>query len=272
MHISRNGARLLSYLTAAIILSSSPSEAKELVTVKPAYGGELSFVLLEPDNPKAVVILFPGGRGYLKLTREGEIRKQKKSFLVVNHVGFVEKGLAVAIFNPPDGMDDLRRTYRISEHHGQDIQAVVESLKKKIADVPVWLIGHSRGTFSATNGAIKLGNLVSGLVLASTITKSRENYAIYETHPNGVLNMDLASIQVPTLVLANKPDSCASSPASNAEKVLKALVGSSAATVKVYGDEDPDGDSCKWGGPHHFAGFEQKTEAAIVEFVEAQSK
>ena len=143
---------------------------------------------------------------------------------------------------------------------------------KKKADVPVWLIGHSRGTFSAANGAIRLGNLVSGLVLASTITKSREKYAIYKTHPNGVLNMDLASIKVPTLVLANKPDSCASSPASNAEKVVKALTGSSAAAVKVYGDEDPDGDNCKWGGPHHFAGFEDKIEAAIVEFIAAQSK
>lgn len=271
MHVLRKAVRLLACLTVAIIGVSPPAEAEELVTVKPAYGGDLNFVLLKPDNPKAAVVLFPGGRGYLRLDSDGEIRKQKKSFLVVNRERFLDKGLMVAVFNPPEGMEDLRRTYRISQQHGQDIQAVIEFLKKK-ADVPVWLIGHSRGTFSAANGAIRLGNLVSGLVLASTITKSREKYAIYKTHPNGVLNMDLASIKVPTLVLANKPDSCASSPASNAEKVVKELTGSSAAAVKVYGDEDPDGDNCKWGGPHHFAGFEDKVEAAIVEFIEAQSK
>ncbi len=138
--------------------------------------------------------------------------------------------------------------------------------------MPVWLIGHSRGTFSAANGAVRLGSLINGLVLTSTITKSREKYAIYKTHPNAVLDMDLASIKAPALVLANKPDSCASSPASNAEKVVKAFTSSSAAAVKVYGDEDPGSDSCKWGGPHHFADFEGKVEDDIVAFIQAQSK
>lgn len=262
---------LFAGLAVAIMGISAPAEAEEMATVKPAYGGELNFVLLKPDNPKAAVVLFPGSRGYLKLDSYGEIRKQKKSFLVVDRESFMDKGLMVAVFNSPEGVEDLRRTYRISEKHSQDIQAVIEFLKKK-ADVPVWLIGHSRGTFSAANGAIRLGNLVSGLVLASTITKSREKYAIYKTHPNGVLDMDLASIKVPVLVLANKPDSCASSPASNAEKVGKALSGSSAAAVKVYGDEDPGSDSCKWKSPHHFAGFQDKVEAAIVEFIEANGQ
>ena len=271
MRVLRQILYLFTILTVAIIGVSTAVEAEELATVKPAYGGELNFVLLKPDNPKAAVVLFPGSRGYLKLDSDGEIRKQKKSFLVVNRESFMDKGLMVAVFNPPGDMEDLRRTYRISEKHGQDIQAVVEFLKKK-ADVPVWLIGHSRGTFSAANGAIRLGNLVSGLVLTSTITKSREKYAIYKTHPNAVLDMGLASIKVPTLVLANKPDSCASSPASNAEKVVKALTGSSAAAVKVYGDEDPSGDSCKWKGPHHFADFQDKVEADIAAFIQAQSK
>lgn len=84
--------------------------------------------------------------------------------------------------------------------------------------------------------------------------------------------MDLASIKAPTLVLANKPDSCASSPASNAEKVVKMLTGSPAAAVKVYGDEDPGSDSCKWSGPHYFADFQDKVEADIVAFIQAKSK
>ncbi len=271
MHVLRKAVRLFACLTVAIMGVSPPAEAEELVTVKPAYGGDLNFVLLKPDNPKAAVVLFPGGRGYLRLDSDGEIRKQKKSFLVVNREAFADKGLMVAVFNPPEGMEDLRRTYRISEKHGQDIRAVVEYLKKQ-ADVPVWLIGHSRGTFSAANGAIRLGSLVSGLVLASTITKSREKYAIYKTHPNAVLDMDLASIKVPALVLANKPDGCASSPASNAEKVAKALTGSSAVAVKVYGDEAPGKDSCKWNSPHQFAGFQDKVETAIADFIKANTR
>jgi len=259
-------------VAAFAVMFSSAALAADAVTVKTGYGGKLSFQLLKPNSPKAAVVLFAGGKGYLGLSESnGEIKRQRKSFLVANREGFVDKGLMVAMFNPPEGVEDLRRSYRISEKHGQDIRAVVEYLKKQ-ADVPVWLIGHSRGTFSAANGAIRLGNLVSGLVLTSTITKSREKYAIYKTHPNAVLDMDLASIKAPVLVLANKPDSCASSPASNAEKVGKALTGSSAAAIKVYGDEDPGSDNCKWGGPHHFAGFEDTVEAAIAEFIGAQPK
>ena len=36
-----------------------------------------------------------------------------------------------AVFNPPEGMEDLRRTYRISQQHGQDIQAVGEIFEKE---------------------------------------------------------------------------------------------------------------------------------------------
>ncbi len=248
-----------------------PAEAEEVMTLDTAYGGKLDIIFLKPDNPKAAVILFPGGRGYLKLDNDRFMRKQKKRFLVGNRAGFMEKGLMVAVVNAPEGIKDLRRTYRMSDKHSQDIQAVIKFLKTK-AKVSIWLVGHSRGTFSAANGAIRLGDQVNGLVLTSTITKSREKYAIYKTHPNAVLDMSIGNVKVPTLVLANKPDSCFSSPASNAHKVVKALAGSPAAAVKMYGDKDPGDATCKSGSPHHFANFHDEVEAAIVAFIEAQTK
>ena len=124
-------------LVSAVVFASlmtgffHKGSVEKLATVKPAYGGEINFLFLKPDNPKAAVVLFPGGRGYLRLDIDGEIRRQRKSFLVVIREGFVDKGLMVAVFNPPEGMEDLRRTYRMSEQHGQDIKAVIEYLKKK---------------------------------------------------------------------------------------------------------------------------------------------
>ena len=50
---------LFTILTVAIIGVSTAVKAGERVTVKPAYGGKLSFALLKPDNPKAAVVLFP---------------------------------------------------------------------------------------------------------------------------------------------------------------------------------------------------------------------
>jgi len=89
------------------VSASSGALAEDAITVKIANGDDLSFLLLKPDNPKATVVLFPGSRGYLKLASDGEIRKQKKSFLAVNREGFMNKGFMVTVFNPPEGMEDL---------------------------------------------------------------------------------------------------------------------------------------------------------------------
>lgn len=114
--------------------------------------------------------------------------------------------------------------------------------------MPIWLVGHSRGTFSATNGAIRLGDRVDGLVLTSTVTITKESYAIFKTHPNGVLNMELDQISDPTLIAANKLDGCFSTPASNAKKLADALTGTSKKSAVVFDGGGSKDRGCKWGG------------------------
>lgn len=270
-----NPLKVISVFSCLAIFTLSPSSvalAEDAIKVKTEYGGELSFLLLKPDNPKAAVVLFPGGSGYLGLSDSNELRRQKKSFLVRKRETFVDQGFMVAVIDAPSGVKDLRRTYRMSEKHGQDIGAVVRELKKK-ANVPVWLIGHSRGTYSAANGAIRLKELVGGLVLTSTVTKAREKYASYKTHPNGVLSMELENIKVPVLIVANKTDSCWSTPASNAEKLAKAFTGTPKAAVKTFdGKNEPNQDYCKWKGQHHFAGFQEKAVSSIANFIKANTR
>ena len=246
--------------------------AEEVVTVKSGDGGELAFLLLKPDNPKAAVVLFAGGGGYLGVSDSGELRRQKRSFLIGNREVFVDQGLMVAAIDAPAGVKDLRRTYRMSKEHGQDIAAVVRELKKR-ANIPVWLIGHSRGTYSAANGAMRLNGLVDGLILASTVTKARPKYASYKTHPEGVLSMELGNIKVPVLVVANKTDSCSSTPASNAGKLAKALTGSPKAMVKVFdGEDEPKPDYCGWRAQHQFHGFQEEVVSFMTDFIKANAK
>ena len=244
----------------------------EAISVETEYGGDLRFMLLKPDNPKAAVILFAGGKGYLGLSDSRELLRQKGSFLIGNREVFVKHGLMVAAIDAPSGVSDLRRTYRMSEQHSQDIEAVVWELKKR-AIAPVWLIGHSRGTYSAANGAIRLKELVSGLILTSTVTKAREKYESYKTHPNGVMSMKLATVKVPVMVLANKTDSCASTPGSNAENLAKAFTGTAKVAVKIFdGESEPKQDNCKEDSQHHFFGFHDKVISSIAEFIKANAR
>ncbi|MEE8223431.1 MAG: hypothetical protein V3S59_03935, partial [Alphaproteobacteria bacterium] len=81
--------------------------------MKPGYGGELKFIFLKPDNPKAAVVLFPGGDGNLRFDDYGDTRR--KSFLLRSREDFAKRGFMVAVFSPPDGMDELLRPYRMSQ-------------------------------------------------------------------------------------------------------------------------------------------------------------
>ncbi len=270
-----NAIKAISVFACLAIFSVSLSSvvlAEDLISVETEYGGKLRFLLLKPDNPVAAVVLFAGGNGYLGLTDSGELRGQKGSFLIKNREILADQGFMVAAIDAPSGVKDLRRTYRMSEKHGQDIAAVVQELKKK-ANVPVWLIGHSRGTYSAANGAIRLRELVDGLILTSTVTKAREKYASYKTHPNGVMSMELGSIKAPVLIVANKTDSCGSTPASNAKKLVKAFTGTPTAAVKIFaGENEPKQDNCKWKAQHQFYGFQENAVSFIAEFIKANAK
>lgn len=270
-----NAIKTISVFACLAIFSVSLSSvvlAEDLISVKTEYGGKISFLLLKPDNPKAAVVLFAGGKGYLGLTDSGELRGQKGSFLIGNREAFVDQGLMVAAIDAPPGVKDLRRTYRMSEKHGQDIGAVIQELKKQ-ADVPVWLIGHSRGTYSAANGAIRLKELVGGLILTSTVTKPFKKHASYKTHPNGVMSMELGNIKVPVLIVANKTDSCGSTPASNAEKLAKALTGTPTAAVKIFdGEHESKQNFCKWKAQHQFYGFQEQAISFIADFIKANAK
>ena len=270
-----NAIKVMSTFACLVLLSgwvSSAAFAEGVVTVKPGYGGELDFVLLKPDNPKAAVVLFPGGDGNLRLDGNGDIRRHQKGFPIRSLGDFLDRGFMAAVFNPPSGMTELRRPYRMSEKHGQDIRAVVEHLKKT-ANVPVWLIGLSRGAYSVANGAIRLKDLLSGIVLTSTPTRSRKKYAIYATHPNGVIDMELGRIKVPVLVVANKSDTCRGSPPSNAEKLSKAFTGAPRTAVKIFdGEEDTMQDYCGWLSQHQYSGFEEKVVDAIAGFIKANAK
>ena len=114
----------------------------------------------------------------------------------------------------------MNAIFRMSKAHADDIDAVAAYLKKQAA-VPVWVVGTSMGTFSAAGGAIGAKG-VDGLVLTSTITRSKPDWKIAGSHPNGVASMALQEVTVPTLIMSHRKDGCAITPAADAPKLTRA--------------------------------------------------
>ena len=169
---------------------------------------------------------------------------------------------------PSDQQSGMNGIFRMSGPHASDIAAVADYLKKQ-ANVPVWLVGTSMGTFSAAAGAVA-GKNVDGLVLTSTITRAKPDWKIKDSHRHGVASMPLANVSVPTLIVSHRKDACDITPAADAAKLRKALTKArNVEVVLLDGGDPPQSQPCEAKSQHGFLGIEAEAVDAIAKFIEA---
>jgi hypothetical protein len=60
-----------------------------------------------PENPRAVLIMLPGGNGMVEFGPDGGIRRGGNGFLLRTLPLWQAQGLAVAVLTPPNGMSLL---------------------------------------------------------------------------------------------------------------------------------------------------------------------
>lgn len=264
-------ARLAAILVFALLLAAAGSAAcaadTRLVSIKTPRGVTQAFILIAPAKPKASVILFAGGDGYLGLTGASAMKSKKGNFLVRTRERFAAAGFMVAVVDAPSDRHTLSATFRMSDAHAVDIAAVTAYLKKK-ASVPVWLVGTSMGTFSAAEGAI--ASHADGLVLTSTITRSPARWEIAGSHPNGVASMPLSRVAAPTLIVSHRHDGCGSTPATGARTLERALTRAKIVkVVLIDGGKPPKSKACEGLAQHGYYGVEDKAVGAITAFIKA---
>ena len=248
---------------------SGPVVQEEIVTLETRPQVFQNFLLAKPDNPVASLILFPGGAGVLNASVHADqlhSRPGKNNFLVRTRKNFAEHGFVVAIVDaPPDRKDGMLYGFRNSAEHVKDIEAIIAYLKKSLG-LPVWLIGTSRGTESATYVAIHSRKKIEGLVLTSSMTVKNEKG---ET----VTGMALDQIRMPTLVVAHYSDACHWTPPDGAKKIAKRLVNSPKVEVKYFsGGYSSSSRPCGALTAHGYLGIEGKVVTAIADFVKTSLK
>lgn len=201
------------------------------------------------DNPKATVLLFPGGDGGFGKVVDG--RATGGNFLVRSAHHFRANGFNVAIFGRPSDTPDLDYPVRISEPHIADIRAVLDHLRK-LSPAPVWLVGTSRGTISATAAAINLKDAgIAGIVLTSSV--------VSYSKVGAVPRQDLAAVTVPVLVLHHAKDACRVTLPHEVPFILRGLTNAPVKKVVIVdGGADPVGDPCEAMHWHGFIGMEEE--------------
>ena len=216
--------------------------------------------IYKPENPVASVILFRGGGGKIKnIDRDG-------NFLVRHRELFLEQNLLVAVIDAPSDMrsgDGTFNGFRTSKDHVTDVDKLISYVRKQ-ASVPLWLVGISRGTESATHIAINSKKNPYGLVLLNSVTEPTNN-------GTSVLEQSLDKILMPTLLASDVDDGCRITPTSGAKEIADDLVNVKVKTVKMFsGSSSVDNNECTNRRTHHnFFEIEDEVVDYIANFIKS---
>ncbi len=225
----------------------------------PTRDGVTTTLFWEPvENAKATVFLFPGGGGGFGQVENG--RATGNNFLVRSAPYFLANGFNVAIFGRPNDSEELDYADRISDTHMTDVRLVLDFVKKQ-SPAPVWVVGTSRGTISATATAINLQNTgLSGLVLTSSVVNYKKIGAIPK--------QDLAAIRIPVLVLHHSKDECVLCRPYEVPAILRGLTNAPVKKeIMVDGGANPSGDVCAALHWHGFIGMEPEAVNLISDWI-----
>ena len=247
---------------AVLLIVAATSHAEEIVTLSARDGPTQSFLLTVPGNgaPAAAAILFPGGNGLIRLRNEGgRIRFGEGNFLVRTRQMFVERGIVTAVVDAPsDRLQGMNDEFRFGDKHAADMKRVSEELKRRFPGVPVFLVGTSRGTISASAIGGTPGEGITGVVLTSTLTLSGGNQG------PGLSKFDYSRIKIPVLLVHHAEDGCFVSPYSEARKLAETR---KYPLITVNGGKPPTSEPCEAFSTHGYLGKEKETVEAIVNWM-----
>ena len=261
--VDRPGPGCRKACAVALLLAAAAAHAQttQVVDLPTRAGVTERFVAIAPGQPKAAVILLPGGRGHVKIPDIGCIRNEG-NFLVRSRSLFVQQGFATVVLNAPsDHEGGMAVSFRNTPDHMTDLAAAIGWARERWHK-PVWLVGTSRGTQSAAHAAVTLArnpNGPVGIVLTSTIlAASKRDPGI------PVTDEPLDMLKIPVLVVHHENAPCPIC-APSLLAGLKLPAANSKLIVERGGTST--GDPCQAFSYHGYNGIEGAVVADIAAFI-----
>ena len=238
----------------SIPLSGCASSAA-LVKIDSRPGVTQGFIHIMPKKPPvASVILYAGGSGNLRLSGPNSMVWGAGNFLVRTRYEFAKQGFQVAVIDTPEDKFGRMPLNRGGKDHVIDSQAIAAFLRTQ-ADVPVWVVGTSRGSDSVANLAVNGGGAFDGVVFTSSVVAA----SFY----------DLEKVKIPALVVHNKIDGCFASSPKVAEDIYNKLENSKNRKLLWFSSRAQQSDACKARSPHGYLGIESRVVEAISDFIKS---
>ena len=234
-----------------------------IVTFDTRIGVTQQILIEQPNNSKANLLLFAGGKGKIRLNNGGY--KNNNNFLVRSRQLFIDTGLTTILIDAPSDKQDklgMLKGFRNSQKHVKDIEAVIDYVRS-LSNKPIWLVGTSRGTESAAYAAIHLNDKIDGVVLTSSISRT-------DNKGTSVTDLALDKITVPVLSIHHKEDKCKATIPMVIKSIKSKAYNSSRVETKLFsgGDEPISKNPCQARTYHGYLGIEKKVIESIARFID----
>jgi dienelactone hydrolase len=245
------------------VLFSVTTVNANIVTFDTRIGVTQQILIEQPNNSKANLLLFAGGKGKIRLNNGGY--KNNNNFLVRSRQLFIDTGLTTILIDAPSDKQDklgMLKGFRNSQKHVKDIEAVIDYVRS-LSNKPIWLVGTSRGTESAAYAAIHLNDKIDGVVLTSSISRT-------DNKGTSVTDLALDKITVPVLSIHHKEDKCKATIPMVIKSIKSKAYNSSRVETKLFsgGDEPISKNPCQARTYHGYLGIEKKVIESIARFID----
>jgi len=244
--------------------SKTPHEEVQQIQVRDGVVEPVLISRTAPDqNPKYLLLLFPGHPGIMKLREENGriVFELLGNFLLRARRHLVDAETAtVSIDAPTDEHCCFEDHFRLGEKHAKDIGKVIDALKIRFPESRIYLVGTSNGTVSVASLAARLPDKIDGAILtaSATVALGRAPY---------LSGFDFGQIKVPTLFVHHRDDGCVVCPYTRARDISSKY---GFPLITVTGATNPTGDPCQAYSQHGFRGREKETMAAILKWVKSR--
>ncbi len=253
----RRVTRALTFVFA-VLLITPPSFAAETLQLETRTGVQIPVYYIKKEDAIATIILLPGGAGGFGRLEGG--MPSGRNFLVRTRDYFAAAGFNVAVMGRVSDMNSLDYADRIAAEHREDIEKLVDYMNAD-TKLPVWLVGTSRGTVSATAAAIAFGNnKLAGIVLTASVVNTKK--------PGAVPSQNLEAIRIPVLVLHHEKDACKVCSPLDVPAIIRGLRNAPIKKlIMVSAGDNPTGDPCEHQHHHGFIGMEKTAVMLITDWI-----
>ena len=239
----------------ALILCTGLVQAGELIKLPTREGVRTNVFWHETPDAKVTVLVLSGGEGGFGRVENG--LPTSGNFLIRSAQHWIDQGFNYAAFGKPSDMEELERN---SDAHLIDLKATVKFLKSK-TNTPIFVVGTSRGTISATRMLIDdPESNIAGGVLTAAIVNYKEDGAVPK--------QDLHKIKVPVLAYHHSRDACVHCKPHEVSNIIRGLKNAPVKKLMmVDGGSNPQGNPCHGQHWHGFIGMEKEEVGHIAEWI-----